>query len=1041
MKSVNSICKQSFNNRYETDNALLLKKLQNGLEIFARSLYQRLDNKRFFVTEQHNRMMKKIAVLDVKSLEEVVIKFVTKCKLNYTEIRKKNDIVNLQNRLTEELNQTWTQIALFDHIDSDDNINGRFKKSHLEKIETNPWVTPDHTSTDIPQEYQQYLQKLPFISIYEILRILKPLGPIVPDNSIWENIKTRCRGFRLSEYFREICLLYFNSQNGDKFPNIGELLPRNQNVWKLWEKEQLGVNSSSILFSAKVVPSKSKLILFLNPPKIGGSKRYYRLYSSNRFLHVHVETDKVDKELQSQLLYPLNLFGRKYELLYAKDGLFYYFATSGPGLKPQTIWEVIDFNIPIELNYDLTVPKFYSRMSLGFSNTKPTIIFKPNEIHYDVDDITKDGHCLTDGCAAISWAAMKKIATILGCEETPSAVQGRIGGSKGVWYLNPTHDANNHDLWIKLRKSQIKYKLRPHSVGNNDEHLRTFEVIHIITAPRIPGLLNTQFIRVLGNGGTKANVKRLNERCITKDSNDISSVITSEDDLTTFESELKELSGMPDSIHEQCVQMLHAGFTPSTCSFLAKKLTEVLSYTIDPLLNKYKIEVALSRTLVCIADPTGTLQPGEVYIQLDRNAGIDPRTGLPFYVIEGDVILARNPCSLPSDILKAKAVRNPHLNNYYNLVVFPTNVNPRESSMANNLSGGDYDGDKLILDIHFKDRENPLGLYDRFHRIYSNKHGISNPKSVYFSQMFAQLVDATKQGLNLKHGVLQADQNSIYQLPVPKWMGNDDSLKKGGEEGDAEANEDEVHHKSVMDMLYMTIEEEKRIIGSKDFSVVSNQVDSMDPHIRLFWIREIEHSKKVNDGGAYSSDLLLIERFTRKLLQDYNSGYSKKINGEKEDPTATESTSTTKKTSSSKNKNQKSFNYKNGPRDFSIDYEFLSRFISNPPLEQYKSDRLRYTSRENFGNPHAIFELQLKSCALYMNTFFKKKTGQCCWMLAFRSLCNVKAMMVESERSSVLGGPRFVIDDVWNSLKVDKKWAEKDSENNHDNIDNDGILY
>ncbi|CAJ0760216.1 1515_t:CDS:2 [Entrophospora sp. SA101] len=977
MKSVNSICKQSFNNRYETDNALLLKKLQNGLEIFARSLYQRLDNKRFFVTEQHNRMMKKIAVLDVKSLEEVVIKFVTKCKLNYTEIRKKNDIVNLQNRLTEELNQTWTQIALFDHIDSDDNINGRFKKSHLEKIETNPWVTPDHTSTDIPQEYQQYLQKLPFISIYEILRILKPLGPIVPDNSIWENIKTRCRGFRLSEYFREICLLYFNSQNGDKFPNIGELLPRNQNVWKLWEKEQLGVNSSSILFSAKVVPSKSKLILFLNPPKIGGSKRYYRLYSSNRFLHVHVETDKVDKELQSQLLYPLNLFGRKYELLYAKDGLFYYFATSGPGLKPQTIWEVIDFNIPIELNYDLTVPKFYSRMSLGFSNTKPTIIFKPNEIHYDVDDITKDGHCLTDGCAAISWAAMKKIATILGCEETPSAVQGRIGGSKGVWYLNPTHDANNHDLWIKLRKSQIKYKLRPHSVGNNDEHLRTFEVIHIITAPRIPGLLNTQFIRVLGNGGTKANVfneiikeniskiknkvidndnrheliswlcevgnltrKRLNERCITKDSNDISSVITSEDDLTTFESELKELSGMPDSIHEQCVQMLHAGFTPSTCSFLAKKLTEVLSYTIDPLLNKYKIEVALSRTLVCIADPTGTLQPGEVYIQLDRNAGIDPRTGLPFYVIEGDVILARNPCSLPSDILKAKAVRNPHLNNYYNLVVFPTNVNPRESSMANNLSGGDYDGDKLV--------------------------------------------DATKQGLNLKHGVLQADQNSIYQLPVPKWMGNDDSLKKGGEEGDAEANEDEVHHKSVMDMLYMTIEEEKRIIGSKDFSVVSNQVDSMDPHIRLFWIREIEHSKKVNDGGAYSSDLLLIERFTRKLLQDYNSGYSKKINGEKEDPTATESTSTTKKTSSSKNKNQKSFNYKNGPRDFSIDYEFLSRFISNPPLEQYKSDRLR---------------------------------------------------------SSVLGGPRFVIDDVWNSLKVDKKWAEKDSENNHDNIDNDGILY
>lgn len=329
----------------------------------------------------------------------------------------------------------------------------------------------------------------------------------------------------------------------------------------------------------------------------------------------------------------------------------------------------------------------------------------------------------------------------------------------------------------------------------------------------------------------------------------------------------------------------------------------------------------------------------------------------------------------------------------------------------------------LILDVHLKDRENPLGLYDRFHRIYSNIYGISNPKSIYFSQMFAQLVDATKQGLNLKYGVLRADQNSICQLPVPKWMGNDDLLNEESEDGGAEANEG---HKSVMDTLYMTIEEEKHTIGNRDFSVVSNPIDSMDPHIRLFWLQEIEHSKKVNDGGAYSSDLLLIERFTRNLLQDYNTGYSKMINGGKGDSTT--------KASSSKSKNQKSSNYK---KDFSIDYEFLSRFISNPPVNQYKSDRLKYVCRENFRNPHAIFELQLKSCALYMNTFIKKKTGQCCWMLAFRSLCNVKAMMVGSERSSVLGGPRYVIDEIWDSLKVDKRWAEKDSENNHDNVGGD----
>ena len=76
---------------------------------------------------------------------------------------------------------------------------------------------------------------------------------------------------------------------------------------------------------------------------------------------------------------------------------------------------------------------------------------------------------------------------------------------------------------------------------------------------------------------------------------------------TNFESELKELSGISESIYEQCIQLLSAGFTPSGCAFLAKKLKDVLAYTLSPLINQYKIEVPLSRTLICIADPTGTL--------------------------------------------------------------------------------------------------------------------------------------------------------------------------------------------------------------------------------------------------------------------------------------------------------------------------------------------------------------------------------------------------------------------------------------------------
>src|SRR5437764_12749627 len=93
----------------------------------------------------------------------------------------------------------------------DDNI---FKKKN-KFIEKNPWVAPNYTSTDIPHEYQKHMElhQLPFLSVYEILRIISPFGPITPDHHIWENIKTRCRSFRLNEYIREVCRLHFENQN------------------------------------------------------------------------------------------------------------------------------------------------------------------------------------------------------------------------------------------------------------------------------------------------------------------------------------------------------------------------------------------------------------------------------------------------------------------------------------------------------------------------------------------------------------------------------------------------------------------------------------------------------------------------------------------------------------------------------------------------------------------------------------------------------------------------------------------------------------
>lgn len=52
------------------------------------------------------------------------------------------------------------------------------------------------------------------------------------------------------------------------------------------------------------------------------------------------------------------------------------------------------------------------------------------------------GEVMTDGNAAISRSGMIGVAEVLGLAEVPSCVQARIGGSKGVWYIDHEMDTS-----------------------------------------------------------------------------------------------------------------------------------------------------------------------------------------------------------------------------------------------------------------------------------------------------------------------------------------------------------------------------------------------------------------------------------------------------------------------------------------------------------------------------------------------------------------------------------------------------------------------
>jgi hypothetical protein len=717
-------------NEPEEIHKVVLKYVRR-LEKATKNIPGRINSSELFVTSDQRSYMNEIANVDPNLLDDIVRQFIVNNKLSETNSK---DILQLREIFVGELIKVYVNLPGFSDDDEEweyslNQIDGNFLSSSLKSspkrpiIIENPWIAKNYSSTIMPEEYKKYVKGKTFLDRYEIVRILKPFGPIEPTNSFWNKIKIKC-GMEIYEVLHEACKDHFSKlSNVNIFVEMTKLLNRNlANILTLSLKEFPKTGPRvHVLYSGNVIFKENKLILTLNPPKIGNSKRYYRMFSSERFLHLKIKNishlnDNQKSRLKNFLLFPLSLAGRKYEFLYAKSDKLYYFATSGSDIPDHiSIWQVINYNLPMEFNKSMITTKFFSQMSVGFSNSTPSIIFEPKEIRY-VKDIIVNGHCFTDGCATISLAAMKEIGEILGCYGTPSAIQGIIGGAKGVWYIDPRKDFGKNK-WIELRESQIKYK---HNLDNDFVHLQTLEILHVAGSSATPGTLNSQFIKVLYHGGVSVKVflKKMKD-CIEKVKAEVvgcddprsliiwvinnSNVMRkrlelllkeeSDDEIDSLGSEIYAMSGFPNNPSEKCIQMLQAGFTPSTCPYLAKNLKSVFSSALKSFFNKYRISVPLSRLLICIADPTETLKPGEIFIQLDSGVGRDERTGLPFGIIEDEVILARNPCGLPSDIVKVKAVKNIHLCSYYNVVIIP--VNADLSDNVSYISGRNFNGDRV----------------------------------------------------------------------------------------------------------------------------------------------------------------------------------------------------------------------------------------------------------------------------------------------------------------------------------------------------------
>ena len=100
-----------------------------------------------------------------------------------------------------------------------------------------------------------------------------------------------------------------------------------------------------------------------------------------------------------------------------------------------------------------------------------------------------------------------------------------------------------------------------------------------------------------------------------------------------------------------------------------------------------KIKIARSTRAYIVVDFLGVLEPDEVHICFSRSFGIDGYSDLDGL----DVLVARNPAHLPSNIQRVKGMFKPELRHLKGVIVFSLKG---DVPLAYKLSGGDYGGDR-----------------------------------------------------------------------------------------------------------------------------------------------------------------------------------------------------------------------------------------------------------------------------------------------------------------------------------------------------------
>ncbi|TFK39284.1 RNA dependent RNA polymerase-domain-containing protein [Crucibulum laeve] len=665
------------------------------------------------------------------------------------------------------------------------------------------------------------------------------------------------------------------------------------------------------------------------------------------------------------------IWGNVFRACYAKDQSVFLFRTNElcqagrltsnavPGMSLEQL--VSDWHNPLAINGNQLMTKWSARTALGFSNSIPGPMVYPDDVT-NVDDIVCFGSEMTDGCGLSNKAVHLWIRFNLGVDSLPTAFQFRRAGCKGMSLLHDDGDAGDGKLRMQVRPSQTKIKYSgdgpmdpAHCIVDvlRLSHMRTSVRIapEIIVNLHDNGVRSAVFVEILKNSigeiveglttweGPDAmynlwrNVERAGGVCAGRRARQIAGEArfrgfeareTEEDDdmeeddedgllrLDSATSEgstawwADETSGCPSSLEETVMVLLDSGFTPKECPILREKLRKVVETRIKSRTEQLRLDIEQSASAFVVPDPYGVLNEDEIQIKSSHRC-FKTEEGLETDIIVGDVLMTRNPCKVPSDVRKVRAVEHPLLRNLVDVIVCTVKGHRR---LLDFLGGGDYDGDKAYiiwayaivelfrnadekysleppgLDFGFeRDTEtgtqflerakslepiprilamqdyllgglrdtSMVGKYSKLHDNAIYMLGYGHPRTVKLAAKFCRVLDGPKTGWKIRRETWEADKREYYgNSRGPEWKPKDSKKPKVSKDNSTYlpkrskkgCNSDHIHGPFVMDTLRTAAKSEAATLLARMDVVFSPLEINCDPQLTAPWTEAVQWAEQ-----------------------------------------------------------------------------------------------------------------------------------------------------------------------------------------------------